>query len=363
MRVLLYLGDTHWSGSARALLTAARGLAERGHQTTLACCAGGTLDERARASGVDVVSINASASAVGGALDLRKLLRERFIEVVVVENERDQLVVSSAMRLAQRGAVLRRLPAFENVELRRGGRLALKIAAAGLIVTTDAEAAALDGAGWAIPPTVAPLGVDGADGVQAAPRAEIGASPRTLLVACSYDPSGRHRLATVLRTLALLAARHLDMRVAVFGAGSLDDDLRLHAAALGVAPAVSFLGERADERAVMRAANLGWVVSSADTAAFACLDFMALGVPVIAEQTPLTQHCVADGITGLLFGEADSAHTASRVATLVGSEEKRATMGNAGRARVQREFTERAMIDGFDRAVTAAGDRARWTSK
>ena len=37
-------------------------------------------------------------------------------------------------------------------------------------------------------------------------------------------------------------------------------------------------------------------------------------------------------------------------------------MGNAGRARVQREFTETAMIDGFERAVNAAGDRTQWTN-
>ena len=32
-------------------------------------------------------------------------------------------------------------------------------------------------------------------------------------------------------------------------------------------------------------------------------------------------------------------------------------MGSAGRARVQRDFPEAAMIDGFERAVTAAGER------
>ena len=44
----------------------------------------------------------------------------------------------------------------------------------------------------------------------------------------------------------------------------------------------------------MRAADAGWVVAGGDTAAFACLDFMALRVPVIADRSPLTQHYVAD---------------------------------------------------------------------
>jgi hypothetical protein len=38
-------------------------------------------------------------------------------------------------------------------------------------------------------------------------------------------------------------------------------------------------------------------------------------------------------------------------------------MGNAGRTRVQRDFTETAMIDGFESAVDAAGDRTTWSTR
>ena len=38
----------------------------------------------------------------------------------------------------------------------------------------------------------------------------------------------------------------------------------------------------------------------------------------------------------------------------------RAAMGNAARTRVQRDFTEADMIDGFERAAAAAADRTRW---
>jgi glycosyltransferase involved in cell wall biosynthesis len=111
----------------------------------------------------------------------------------------------------------------------------------------------------------------------------------------------------------------------------------------------------------MRAASVGWVVSGSDNGAFACLDFMALRVPVIAERSPLTQHYVADGITGTLLPTADTSYTASTISAFLASEDKLAAMGNAARLRVQREFSEGAMIDGFERAVNAAGDRTKWT--
>jgi glycosyltransferase involved in cell wall biosynthesis len=366
MRVLFYVGDADWSGGSRVILTAARGLAHRGHPVAIACCGGSRLDALASAAGLDTVAINAASSPVGGAWDLRKRLQERFIEVVVVSTERDQLIVSSAMRLAERGAVLRRIPSFDGVDLQRGGRLALRIAAAGLIFSTEREATDRHAASaaWAIAPTVVPLGVDAAtyESAEPAPRRDLGA-PSTggaLLIACTYDPSGRYRIATVFRTLALLAPRHTNVHVVIFGAGSLDQDLRMHAAALGVSPVVRFIGDVEDERAVMRAADVGWVVAGSDNGALACLDYMALRKPVIAERSPLTQHYVADGITGLLLSPGDPSYTASGVAAFLAGADQRVAMGNAGRTRVQRDFTETAMIDGFERAVNAAGDRTKW---
>lgn len=366
MRVLFYHGDAQWSGTSRAVLGAALGLASRGHSVTVACCADSRLDVSLRDGAIETVGIDAVPSAAGGAWNLRRVIKERFIEVVVVSSERDQLIVSSARLFADRGAVLRRVPSFERLELLRGGRLSLRMAASGVIVTTRGEQDAIDATGWAIPTAVAPLGVDVAayDDVQPAGNAELGAPPGAMVIACAYDPSGRYRIATVFRTIALLAPRHhMNVHVVVFGPGSLDDGLRMHASALGVGSLVSFLGDAADERRIMRAATAGWVVSGADSGAFACLDFMALRVPVVADRSPLSQHYVADAITGILLSAGDPSYTASNVSAFVASRDRLSAMGNAGRARVQREFSEAAMIDGFEQAVNAAGDRTKWAAR
>jgi hypothetical protein len=365
MRVLLYLGMQEWSGCARAMLVVARGLSARGHQITIACCPGTRLHALASEAAIDIAEIKSGSWAAAGSLDLRRVLKDRFIEVAVVSTERDHLIVASAMRAAGRGGVLRRVPSFGALNPQRGGWLATKLAASGAVVTTQSELAALRLPGWAIPPAVAPLGVDAAsyDDTEPVSRAAINASERGLLIACNYDPSGRIRLGSVFRTVALLGARHAGLHVAVFGPGSKDDELRMHAAALGVGPAMSFLGERHDELGIMRAADAGWVVSGGDTAAFACLDFMALRVPVIADRWPLTQHYVADRISGVLLAPGDPSYTAAGVAAFLTAEDKRKAMGNAGRTRVQRDFPETSMIDGFVRAVTAAGDRSVWTTR
>jgi glycosyltransferase involved in cell wall biosynthesis len=89
---------------------------------------------------------------------------------------------------------------------------------------------------------------------------------------------------------------------------------------------------------------------------------MACRLPVIAERSLLTQQYVADGITGLLLAQGDPPDTASEVAEFIADRSRCIAMGNAGRARVQRDFAEGTMIDGFERAVNAAADRVRQAS-
>ena len=369
MRVLFYVGEKSWSGCARAFVAAARGLSGRGHQVTLVCPGGSATARRAESLGVDTVPADPDANAASDTWSLRRVLQHRFVEVAFVHTDRDQLVVSSAMRLAERGAIIRRVPAFLAPAFLRSGRLAMRIASAGLLFTTEAELAQAQASSEVavlpLAPAVAPLGVDVAayDSIRAVVRGTLGLPAQGLLVVCSYEPTARLRLATAMRTLALLLPRHPDVHLAVLGPGSLDDDLRMHAAALGVSNSVTFLGPRTDELSIFRAADAGWVVAGGDDGAFAFLDLMAMKIPVLADRGPLPQHYIADGITGLLLSPAAPSHTAAAVAPFFVHQDWRTAMGNAARTRAQRDFSEADMIDGFERAAAAAADRTRWATR
>lgn len=369
MRVLFYVGEKSWTGCARAFVAAARGLAGRGHQVTLVCPGGSPTARRAESLGVDTVPADPEANAASDTWSLRRVLQDRFVEVAFVHTDREQLVVSSAMRLAERGAIIRRIPAFLAPAFLRSGRLAMRIASAGLLFTTEAELAQAQGsseiAALPLAPAVAPLGVDVAayDSIRAVARGTLGLPSQGLLVVCSYEPTARLRLATAMRTLALLLPRHPDVHLAVLGPGSLDDDLRMHAAALGVSNSVTFLGPRTDELSILRAADAGWVVASGDDGAFAFLDLMAMKIPVLADRGALPQHYVADGITGLLLSPGAPSHTAATVAPFFVHQDWRTAMGNAARTRAQRDFSETDMLDGFERAAAAAADRKRWATR
>ena len=361
MRVLFYYSDRAWSGRARVFAAAARGLAERGYQVTYVCQPESAVEQRLSSAGYDIVPISGRPGFSTG-LRLRRVMHERFVEVVFVHTPREHLASATALRLAERGAVIRRVGAGEDGTA-GGGRLAVKLAASGGLYTLLSDEPHPVRPIGVLPPVWGDLGVDVQvhDATLPVPRTSLKAGGTTKLIVAVCDArTTRGQIATVLRTVALLAPRHPELRLALIGAGSDDEDVRIHAAALGVPKVLTQLGERDDELAVFRAADMGWVIANGDTAAFAFLDLMALRIPVLAETSPLAHRYVADGITGLLLPPANPPSTAATVATFLARDAQRVAMGNAGRARVTREFPESAMIDAFDRAALAARDRERW---
>lgn len=359
MRVLFLISDTHWSGRARAFALAAAGLKARGHEVHLACDAECPVQARLAREALPVVPMNPNATAAGDTIQLRRALIERGVDVVFVHTDGEHFTASSALRLGGgAGAVIRRIPPFAIVSGGAGGRMASRLAPSGLLFSTDADRQAASGARFALPPALAPLGVDAAsyDAVTPAAKATLGARADARLIVCVHDGGDKRGVLSAMRTLSLLAPRHPELHLVVAGAPNADE-LRMHGAALGISATLTLLGSRDDDLAVLRAADIGWVAAESDGAAFAALDFMAMRIPVIAGRTPLTEHYVSDGIAGMLLAPADPAATAAAVAAFLARTEQHAAMGSAGRARIQRDFPLDAMIAGYEQAVTAAGAR------
>jgi glycosyltransferase involved in cell wall biosynthesis len=367
LRVLFYYSPAEWSGSARAFGAAAVALAGRGYQCTYVCRADSPVEQRLTPNADALPGVEFTPMPMGGpwmheSLRLRQLLLEHYVEVVFVHSEREQLVASLAIRLAERGALVRRIPAGGKLARGPEAKLGERLAATGYLFTTESAGTNGGRPPGAFEPVAADVGVsvESLEQVRPLPLAALGGAVGEQLIACVYDPSARRRAAALLRAVALLAPRHPGLRLALLGPGSDDEDLRMHAAALGITEIVLHLGQHPDHHAVLSAADLAWVAAGGDNAAFGYLDLMGLRIPVLAERDALSQRYVADGISGMLLAQPDPSTMAARIAVLLAHEERRAAMGNAGRARVTREFAEQGMIDGFERATEIARDRSRW---
>ena len=330
VRVAFLLADDAPAAHGRVFALAQRGLAARGHQ--------------------------AQVVAAAATLELRNTLRD--VDVCFVHSEAEQTIAASAAKLTSgRCAVIRRVPPFSVATSGTRARLISRFCPTGLLFSTAADRDAADTSGHRLPAAIAPLGIDPAehDAAKATSRAALNVPQDARLIVCAHDGVERVGVLTLLRTVALLAPRHQELRIIVLGAEpSGSQDMRMHAAALGVAPMVTYLGRRDDNLGVIRAADFGWIAAHADAAALAALDFMASRIPVLAPRLPLTQHYIADGVTGVLLPPADATTTAASFAAFLARQDSHAAMGNAGRARVQREFSFEAMIRGYEEAIGAA---------
>lgn len=358
MNTIFLDASRHWGGSARAFAAAARGLAARGDAITVVCREGSTAQAGYAQEGLEVLGLPLGASVTRDAWRLRTTLKEKAIEGVFFHSEREHLIISSAMRLGGRGTIVRRVPAGANATSGTSAKLADRMMVSRVLFTTTFDR---DRSGLGERAFLAPLGVDVArvQDARASARQSLGVADATQLIVCVIDNASDARVTTALRTVALLGERHPRLRMIVVGRAADADDVRMHAAALGVTPLVRMLGERVDAPFILAAADVGWVAATGDDGGFACLDFMAARVPVVAERSALVSHYVPDGIAGTLLPTGDPSDTASAVARFMADDATRRAMGNAGFTRVQRDFRQDAMIDGFVAAIGSGSIHAQ----
>ena len=108
---------------------------------------------------------------------------------------------------------------------------------------------------------------------------------------------------------------------------------------------IRFLGYRADMPELMRAADIFTLPSHREGMPRSVIEAMLTGLPVVATDIRGTREEVVDGETGLLVPVRDSASLAAALSELVRDRERRASMGQNGRARARELFDERLVLE------------------
>ncbi|MBK4739033.1 glycosyltransferase [Noviherbaspirillum pedocola] len=114
----------------------------------------------------------------------------------------------------------------------------------------------------------------------------------------------------------------------------------------GMASRVLFTGALSDVRALLAAANVKVLASTAvETFSVAMLEAMAMGLPVISTDIGGAAEAVIDGRTGLLVPCADEEALARAMLELVADPERTAVWGAAARALVAERYTREGMVE------------------
>jgi glycosyltransferase involved in cell wall biosynthesis len=158
----------------------------------------------------------------------------------------------------------------------------------------------------------------------------------------------------VLELLAMLnqrrrAAGQVELRLKIIGAGPLAPALQARAAALGLAPQLSFLGELAGHAEVwsqLRAARVLVLPSTREGFGLVLAEALAAGAAVAAYDIEALHETLGPELLDCLAPPGDVAALANRVQALLDDERRLARVVAAGQQRVRALFGSERFAQG-----------------
>ena len=356
------------AGAERQVMAQAKGLRGRGWRVSVVALSGngGQAARQLTAAGVEFLSLEMRK----GLADPRGWIRfSRWLN-----RERPRVVhahlphAAWLARWSRLGAPMRGLPRFassahvfiDTLHSSSTGRLTRRLGyrssdwlADSVTAVSQSVADAHLAAGMVDPNklSVVPNGVDVEDfhpdpSVRADVRRELGLGDEFLwLAAGRLEPVKDYP--TLLRAFAILPEQ---ARLLIAGEGSLQSDLRLLAARLGIEGRVRFLGFQPDVKPWMRAAD-GFVLSSrCEGLPVGLLEAGACALPSIATDVPGSREAIVCGRTGRLTPcGAPDALAKAMTAMMLSSPRERCNMGNLARLHVTESFSLEAMLDRWEK--------------
>ncbi len=182
---------------------------------------------------------------------------------------------------------------------------------------------------------------------RAALRTRLGLDParRYVTIVARFHPVKDHRM--LLEAFQRVVAGRPDVDLLLVGDGPLRGDLTAQAAALGIAGRVHFMGVRDDVPELLAASDIFALTSVSEAASLTLLEAMASRLPVVVTAVGGNPELVRAGIDGLLVPRGDAAATAEAIGALLDDAPRAAAMGQSGAARVAEVFRLERTIERY----------------
>jgi glycosyltransferase involved in cell wall biosynthesis len=143
-------------------------------------------------------------------------------------------------------------------------------------------------------------------------------------------------LLRVIKQLKTAGVGDVELRIA--GNGPLRPSLEKMVQDFGISSCVRFLGEHHDIPTFLGGAKFLVHTSESEGCPNAVMEAMACSLPVVAMKTGDIPYLVEDEKTGFVVPQGDEAALADRIAQLVKDDSLCKLMGQAARAKTEREF-------------------------
>ena len=167
------------------------------------------------------------------------------------------------------------------------------------------------------------------------------------VVVCSARFVPRKRQEDLVRALALLSERGVEVRGVLAGTGPTMDECRHLAAGLGIADRVEFPGAVSPERVreLVEGATAFCLPTLWEGMPAAVLEAMALGVPVVATDVDGIRELVEDGRSGLLVAPRSPDRLADALQRVIEDDDTAAALALEARRLVEREYSFTRLVE------------------
>ena len=349
MKILHVDTAREWRGGQNQVWLTARGQLARNHQVRVACAAGGRLEARLIADGLDHESFAfgrgdlspRSIAALAGAL------RSFSPDVVQLHDPHGISAGVLASRLSRFDGVL---IGTRRVDYPLRGSLSrLKLQSCDAVIAVSraiAEILAQSG----LPPDRTRLVYEGvADRPPVGNREDLrvlGIGDRDLVVGNVAALTEQKDHETLLAAARRVVAEEPRTRILVFGEGLLRRALEQRAIALGLGSSVVFVGFRPDVERFIPHFDVFCLSSQKEGLGTSLLDAMCFSRPIVATAAGGIPEVVEDGVNGRLVPTRDPESLArGLLEVLRASPQQRAAWGEAGRRRFLAGFSVDRMVD------------------
>lgn len=168
-------------------------------------------------------------------------------------------------------------------------------------------------------------------------RQALGIAPDEVAIAWVGELNANKRPQDAVRLLALTHAQRAETILLLAGTGPQEQAVRALGRPLG--DRLHVLGYVQGIGQVLQAADIFVNTSRREGLPLSIMEAMATGLPIVAYNIRGCSDLVADGVTGFLAAPRDVRAAADRVSLLADDVERRKTMGQAGRRRIQELFS------------------------
>ncbi|MBK6765445.1 MAG: glycosyltransferase [bacterium] len=345
-----------WGGGEKWFVEAADWFSKQGHVVTLVARPDSQLAQRALERGIDL-----RLSRFGGDFDpaailsARALLRETSADVVLTNFNKEAWQFGLAAKLTSVRVVARHGFTLWSNTLRH--RVLANQLLAQVIVNSDSILERYRQLGFVLRrASVVYNGVASVEQKRVKLRTELACKPNELLLAAAGRLESQKRFDRLLRCVAEIS-KSKRVKLALFGQGPHERELREQARALQIEDVVRFMGFRDDFASVVGDADLFLLTSDSEGSPNVVLEAMSAGVPVLGFAVGAMPQLLRGDLQSYLVAPGDEEEFVRRLAGLAAAVDTLTAARKTFEQRVRSEFSLDDSMRRYEEILTATGTR------